>query len=86
MLRCGRRKAGLYDQIWQAFAVLLQVRRVGVMGEGRTYDSVCALRSDLGRPTGVLADVLSRIADTPQSRLRELLPWNKKTGHLSRPA
>jgi hypothetical protein len=47
------RKAGLYDQIWQAFAVLLQVHTVGVMGEGRTYDSVCALRSDLGRPAGV---------------------------------
>src|SRR6202522_2523280 len=39
------RKAGLYDQIWQAFAVLLPVRTVGVMGDGRTYDSVCALRA-----------------------------------------
>ena len=39
------RKAGLYDQIWQAFAVLLPVRTVGVMGDGRTYDQVCALRS-----------------------------------------
>ena len=56
------------------------------MGEGRTYDSVCALRSDLGRPTGVLADVLSSIADTPQSRLRELVPWNWKTIRLSRAA
>ena len=39
------RKAGLYDQIWQAFAVLLPVRTVGVMGDGRTYDQVCALRA-----------------------------------------
>ncbi len=39
------RKAGLYDTIWQAFAVLLPVRTVGVMGDGRTYDSVLALRA-----------------------------------------
>ena len=37
--------AGLYDEIWQAFAVLLPVRTVGVMGDGRTYDYVCALRA-----------------------------------------
>ena len=36
------RNAGLYDAIWQAFAVLLPVRTVGVMGDGRTYDNVCA--------------------------------------------
>jgi GMP synthase (glutamine-hydrolysing) len=39
------RSAGLYDAIWQAFAVLLPVRTVGVMGDGRTYDNVCALRA-----------------------------------------
>ncbi len=39
------RMAGLYDAIWQAFAVLLPVRSVGVMGDGRTYDNVCALRA-----------------------------------------
>lgn len=39
------RKAGLYDTIWQAFAVLLPVRTVGVMGDGRTYDHVLALRA-----------------------------------------
>jgi len=39
------RRAGLYDAIWQAFAVLLPVRTVGVMGDGRTYDWVCALRA-----------------------------------------
>ena len=39
------RKRGLYDKIWQAFAVLLPVRTVGVMGDARTYDFVCALRA-----------------------------------------
>ncbi len=39
------RNAGLYDEIWQAFAALLPVRSVGVMGDGRSYDYVLALRA-----------------------------------------
>jgi GMP synthase (glutamine-hydrolysing) len=39
------KKAGLYDEIWQAFSVLLPVQTVGVMGDGRTYDRVLALRA-----------------------------------------
>ena len=39
------KKAGLYKEIWQAFAVLLPVQTVGVMGDERTYEYVCALRA-----------------------------------------
>ena len=39
------RNAGLYDAIWQAFAVLLPVKTVGVMGDARSYDNVCGLRA-----------------------------------------
>jgi GMP synthase (glutamine-hydrolysing) len=39
------RKHGLYDEIWQAFAVILPVKTVGVMGDGRTYERVLALRA-----------------------------------------
>src|SRR3546814_15721387 len=41
------RKAGLYDAIWQAFAMLLPVKTVGVMGDARSYASACALRARL---------------------------------------
>jgi len=65
--------AGLYDAIWQAFAVLLPVRTVGVMGDERTYEYVCALRAVTSTdgmtadwypfPPDVLAVMSSRIVN-----------------------
>jgi GMP synthase (glutamine-hydrolysing) len=65
------RAAGLYQEIWQAFAVFLPVRSVGVMGDGRTYEHVIALRAVTSTdgmtadwyafPTEVLARISNRI-------------------------
>ena len=67
------RRAGLYDAIWQAFAVLLPVRTVGVMGDARTYEHVLALRAVTSTdgmtaqafefPGGFLARVATRIVN-----------------------
>ena len=67
------RRAGLYDEIWQAFAVLTPVRSVGVMGDGRTYGNAVAIRAvtsedamtaDWARlPYDVLAAMSSRIVN-----------------------
>jgi GMP synthase (glutamine-hydrolysing) len=67
------RRAGLYDEVWQAFAVLLPVQSVGVMGDGRTYgytiavrvvDSIDAMTADWSRlPREVLERISSRIVN-----------------------
>jgi GMP synthase (glutamine-hydrolysing) len=67
------RRAGLYDRIWQAFAVLLPVRSVGVMGDGRTYANVIALRAVTSQdgmtadwfpfPHEVLASIATRVTN-----------------------
>jgi GMP synthase (glutamine-hydrolysing) len=70
------RAAELYDHIWQAFAVLLPVRAVGVMGDARTYESVIALRAVTSRD-GMTADwypfpyeVLARISNRIINQVR----------------
>jgi GMP synthase (glutamine-hydrolysing) len=70
------RGAGLYDDIWQAFAVLLPVKSVGVMGDARTYENVVALRAVTSRD-GMTADwfpfpseVIGRIANRMINEVR----------------
>jgi GMP synthase (glutamine-hydrolysing) len=65
----GIREAGLYDEIWQAFSVLLPVKSVGVMGDERTYENVLGLRA-VTSTDGMTADwypfpyeVLGRISN-----------------------
>ena len=70
------RNAGLYDAIWQAFAVLLPVKTVGVMGDARSYDNVCGLRA-VTSSDGMTADFyhfdmefLSRVANRIVNEVR----------------
>jgi GMP synthase (glutamine-hydrolysing) len=72
----GIREAGLYDEIWQAFAVLLPVRSVGVMGDYLTYENVVALRA-VTSTDGMTADwypfphdVLGRISSRIVNQVR----------------
>jgi GMP synthase (glutamine-hydrolysing) len=70
------RAAGLYDSIWQSFCVLLPVKSVGVMGDERTYEEVCAVRA-VGSVDGMTADwskipydVLARISNRVINEVR----------------
>ena len=82
------RAAGLYDQLWQAFAVLLPVKSVGVMGDQRTYENTCAIRAvtsqdamtadwaDLPRP--VLSRISNRIINEVKGINRVVLDISSK--------
>ncbi|WP_375382626.1 glutamine-hydrolyzing GMP synthase [uncultured Sphingomonas sp.] len=82
------RNAGLYDAIWQAFAVLLPVRSVGVMGDGRTYDRVLGLRAVTSVdgmtaqafefPGGFLARVTTRLINEVRGINRVVYDYTSK--------
>jgi GMP synthase (glutamine-hydrolysing) len=82
------RTAGLYDDLWQAFAVLLPVKSVGVMGDERTYEEVCAVRvvrsvdgmtADWAKiPHDVLARISSRITNEVSGINRVVLDITSK--------
>ncbi|MBL7950899.1 MAG: glutamine-hydrolyzing GMP synthase [Flavobacteriales bacterium] len=72
----GLREEGLYDQVWQAGAILLPVRSVGVMGDERTYENAVALRA-VSSTDGMTADwchlpyeFLARISNAIINRVR----------------
>jgi GMP synthase (glutamine-hydrolysing) len=82
------RRAGLYDKVWQAFAVLLPVKAVGVMGDERTYANVIALRAVTSRdgmtadwarlPQPVLAAIANRIINEVKGVNRVLYDVSSK--------
>ncbi|MFN0061741.1 MAG: glutamine-hydrolyzing GMP synthase [Myxococcaceae bacterium] len=82
------RKAGLYDKVWQAFAVILPVQSVGVMGDERTYESTCVVRAvtsvdgmtaDWARlPHELLATISSRITNEVRGINRVVLDISSK--------
>ena len=76
------RKAGLYDEIWQAFVTILPVRTVGVMGDARTYDYACALRA-VTSVDGMTADYYpfehSFLSETATRMINEVTGINRIT-------
>src|SRR6186713_2726500 len=74
------RRSGQYDNIWQAFAVLLPVKTVGVMGDGRTYDYVVGLRA-VSSTDGMTADFyqfdMKFVAETATRIINEVKGVNR---------